>query len=77
MKYAAEIGSGAMIYIPSFINIGSGIQKLIGGDTQKHRQHGDLISLLLFFQNEEGSLSMRWYGLDSSGSGEGPVDGSF
>jgi hypothetical protein len=36
MKYAAGIGSGAMIYIPSFINIGSGIQKLIGGiqDTQ-------------------------------------------
>jgi hypothetical protein len=28
MKYAAEIGSGAMIYIPSFIRIGSGIQKL-------------------------------------------------
>jgi hypothetical protein len=28
------MGSGAMIYIPSFIKIGSGIQKLIGGDTQ-------------------------------------------
>jgi hypothetical protein len=25
--------SGAMIYIPSFIKIGSGIQKLIGGYT--------------------------------------------
>jgi hypothetical protein len=34
MKYAAETASGAMIYIPSFINTGSGIQKLIGGDTQ-------------------------------------------
>jgi hypothetical protein len=33
MKYAVEIGSGAMICIPSFIKIGSGIQKLIG-DTQ-------------------------------------------
>jgi hypothetical protein len=31
MKYAVEMGSGAMIYIPSFINIGSGIQKLMGG----------------------------------------------
>jgi hypothetical protein len=31
MKCAAEMGSGAMIYIPSFINTGSGIQKLIGG----------------------------------------------
>jgi hypothetical protein len=31
MKYAVEMGSGAMIYIPSFIEIGSRIQKLIGG----------------------------------------------
>jgi hypothetical protein len=30
MKYAAEMGSGAVIYIPSFIKIGAGIQKLIG-----------------------------------------------
>jgi hypothetical protein len=29
MKYAAEMGSGAMIYIPSFIKTGSAIQKLI------------------------------------------------
>jgi hypothetical protein len=41
MKYAAEMGSGAMIYIPSFIKIGSGIQKLTGRDSQTHRQHGD------------------------------------
>jgi hypothetical protein len=25
------MGSGAMIYVPGFIKIGSGIQKLIGG----------------------------------------------
>jgi hypothetical protein len=31
MKYAIEMGSGAMTYIPSFIKIGSGIQKLMGG----------------------------------------------
>jgi hypothetical protein len=31
MNYGVEMGSGAMIYIPSFIKIGSGIQKLIGG----------------------------------------------
>jgi hypothetical protein len=31
MKYAVEMGSGAMIYIPSFIKTGSGIQKLMGG----------------------------------------------
>jgi hypothetical protein len=30
MKYAIEMGSDAMIYIPTFIIIGSGIQKLIG-----------------------------------------------
>jgi hypothetical protein len=29
MKYDVEMGSGAMKYIPSFIKIGSGIQKLI------------------------------------------------
>jgi hypothetical protein len=35
MKYAVEMGSGAMIYIPSFIKIGSAIRKLMGeGDTQ-------------------------------------------
>jgi hypothetical protein len=33
MKYAVEMGSGAMIYITRFIKIGSGIQKLIGGYT--------------------------------------------
>jgi hypothetical protein len=35
MKYAVEMGSGGMIYIPSFIKIGSGIQNLIGG-THRH-----------------------------------------
>jgi hypothetical protein len=40
MKYAVEMGSGAMICIPSFIKTGTGIQKLIEGeggftDTQK------------------------------------------
>jgi hypothetical protein len=33
MKFAVEMGSSAMIYIPSIIKIGSGIQKLIWGDT--------------------------------------------
>jgi hypothetical protein len=35
--------------VPSLIKIGSGIQKLIG-DTQAHRQHGDIISLILLFK---------------------------
>jgi hypothetical protein len=38
MKYAVEMGSGAMIYIPSSIKIGSAIQKLVGGDTQTDTQ---------------------------------------
>jgi hypothetical protein len=58
MKYAVEMGSGAMMQIPSFIKIGSGIQKLIWRDTQTHRQHGDRISLLLFFQNKESMLKI-------------------
>jgi hypothetical protein len=35
MKYALEMGSGAMIYIPSFIKIGSAVQKLLGRDSQR------------------------------------------
>jgi hypothetical protein len=49
MKYAVEMGTVAMIYIPSFIKIGSGIQKLIEGVSKTFRQHEDRISLLLFF----------------------------
>jgi hypothetical protein len=44
MKYFVKMGSGAMMHIPSFIKIASGIQKLIGGDAETHRQHGDRIS---------------------------------
>jgi hypothetical protein len=56
MKHAVEMSIGAMTYIPSFVKIGSGIQKLIVRGihiqtyAQTHRQHGDLISLLLFFK---------------------------
>jgi hypothetical protein len=31
MKYAVEMGSGAMIYAPIFVKTGSGIQKSIRG----------------------------------------------
>jgi hypothetical protein len=51
MKYAVEMGSSAMPYIPSLRKIGSGIQRFIGEGTQTHKEHGDLISLLLFIQN--------------------------
>jgi hypothetical protein len=46
MRYAVEIGSGAMIYIPSLIEIGSGIENLIGGGIQKIHRQEDCISLL-------------------------------
>jgi hypothetical protein len=48
MKYAVEMGSGAMTYIPSFINIGSSIHKLMG-DMQTQRQHGDLFYFYFYF----------------------------
>jgi hypothetical protein len=38
MKYAVEMGSSAMIYIPNFIKNGSGIQKLIRGDSQRSQK---------------------------------------
>jgi hypothetical protein len=57
MNYAVEIDSDAMIYIPSFIKIGSGIQKLIRGiHTHIHGQDCDLVRLLSFFQNKESGL---------------------
>jgi hypothetical protein len=61
MKYADEMGSGAMIHIPNFIKSGSGVRKLMeGGDTQTHRQDGDRISLLSFFQNKESRLKIQF-----------------
>jgi hypothetical protein len=38
MEYAVEMGSGAMIYIPGFLKIGSGIQKLWEGALSHRRQ---------------------------------------
>jgi hypothetical protein len=52
------MGSGGVIYVPSFIKIGLGIQKLIREGTQTYRQQGDLISLLLLFRNKESTLIM-------------------
>jgi hypothetical protein len=44
MKYAIEMGSGGML------KIGSGIQKLLWGiHIETHRQHANIIGLLLFF----------------------------
>jgi hypothetical protein len=53
MKCSVEMGSGAEMYIPSFIKIGADIQKLIG----RKPRHTDLICL--FFQNKERRLMSR------------------
>jgi hypothetical protein len=53
MKYAVGMGSGAMIYIQSFIRFFQAFRRCYGGYTyiqsQTHREQGDLIRLLLFF----------------------------
>jgi hypothetical protein len=58
MKYAVEVGSVAMIYIYHFIKIGSGIQNLMGSfshtQIHRHRQQGDLISLIYFSKIRKG-----------------------
>jgi hypothetical protein len=51
-----EMGSDAMIYIPSFMQIGSGFQKDNAG-VPRHKEHGERISLLfsllsLFFKKK-------------------------
>jgi hypothetical protein len=61
MTYTIEMGSDG-IYILSFIKIGWGIQRMLEGDTwadtQKHKQQGDLISLLLFFKSKVNRLKI-------------------
>jgi hypothetical protein len=43
------MGSGAVIYVPSFIKIGSSVQKFIAGIRRHtHGQQRDIISLLYF-----------------------------
>jgi hypothetical protein len=41
MKCAVEMGSGGIIYVPSFIKIGSGIQKFKGRAHTKTHKHTD------------------------------------
>jgi hypothetical protein len=40
LNYAIDMGSGAIIYVPSFIKIGLGIQRLVEGETHNtHKTH--------------------------------------
>jgi hypothetical protein len=54
------MGSDAMIIIPSYINNASEIETVDRGweltDKKTQREHGDLKSLLSFFQNNESRL---------------------
>jgi hypothetical protein len=53
------MGSGVMMFIPSFLKVGSGILNLMGkGFTDRQREHG-LISLLsVYIQNKERRLKI-------------------
>jgi hypothetical protein len=62
------MGSGAVIYVPSFIKIGSGVRKLIRGrytgtHTHTHGQQRDLISLLCFFEIRKVERNKRKTGI--------------
>jgi hypothetical protein len=60
MKYAIERGSGAGMYVPSFIKFGSGIKKLMGGGGLHRRTDTKtgftLHKSALYFQNQESKL---------------------
>jgi hypothetical protein len=45
MKYSIEMGSGAMKFHKDWFRH----SKFGKGDTQTHRQYGDIVSLLLLF----------------------------
>jgi hypothetical protein len=63
MRYAVQMGSDAMIHVPSFIEIGSGIQKLNHRVTHTHtyKYHDDFVSLLSFFFFKIRRLKMLNY----------------
>jgi hypothetical protein len=63
---AVEMGS---VYVPSFIKIGSGIQKFIE-DTQTHTHTATWShEPTLFFQNKENSNKINWLTLKGSDDG--------
>jgi hypothetical protein len=46
------MASDGMIYTPSFMKTGIGVQRLLGEDTHVDTQQGDLISLLLLLSKQ-------------------------
>jgi hypothetical protein len=61
MQYAVDMGSGGTIQVITFIKIDLGVQNIDAGEyTYGQRQKGDLISLLLVFQNLQSRLEMKY-----------------
>jgi hypothetical protein len=56
MKYAVEMGSGAMIYVLSFVKIGSGVQKLMGVRDSQTDKMDITYAYFQFCQNMENTL---------------------
>jgi hypothetical protein len=56
MKYAVEMGSAAMIYIPSFIKIDSDIQKIMGGGGNTQTAWRLHKPTFIFLQNKKSRL---------------------
>lgn len=54
MNYAVDIGSGAMVFMPGFIETGSGSQKLIWRDAHTYREDGAFLFLFFFKIREVG-----------------------
>jgi hypothetical protein len=60
MKCAVELASGG-IYIPSFINIGSGVPKLFGGGRYRHTQSARCSHKSTFiFLNKQSRLKIGY-----------------
>jgi hypothetical protein len=59
MKYAVEMGSDALMYIPSFIKICSGIQTLIGG-IHRHSDSMEIAEAYFFFFLYKESIVKIW-----------------
>lgn len=49
MKYASDVGSGAVIYVQTFMHIGSGMQKLLTETCSAHRKTFNFVSPILFY----------------------------
>jgi hypothetical protein len=64
-SYAVKVGLGTVIYVASFIKVGSGVQKLtVGGyiqtHTNKHKRRATRSHKLTpFFQKKEGRLETK------------------